>query len=389
MRYLMSAVLLLAPLACTGPPLHDAPEGDYDLAAVELVHLPEEVVVGGGVVFVTEVANRGADAIPPSTYRVDLHLDDERISFDYATSGLPPGASTVYSMAEGYHHFMPSEPGTYTYRWMLDKEDNLPETDETNNVIEGTIVVAEPAAEHDRLREAEEAVLDQLALVGRKVVEGRFPPELDPGPDSTHKELEWFTDLFDDVEVMVYPGDEYSNYLTSRKPASPKELATHRLAFGSTGATEWPELFVQYFDGEEWAREATSGFTRDNRVTMTFRMAHDKHAGTFSVLDRRMSYLFPDEMGWLGVSTHGAAGRGLIVNSVEEGSPAQEAGLEEGDTLLTLADKPIISPSQLDFLVSRMKPGTEIAFGLVRGGVRMEMAIRLGARPAQRPPGHA
>ena len=133
MRYLMLAVFLFAPSAYAAP-LEEAPEGNYDLVAVEVVHIPEEVAVGDGVVFVTHVANQSTDAIPPRTYRVDLYVDDERVSFDHGTGGLRPGGTSTYSMSEGYYHFEPTEPGTYTYRWILDKEDNLPETDETNNV---------------------------------------------------------------------------------------------------------------------------------------------------------------------------------------------------------------------------------------------------------------
>ena len=148
MRYLMLAVLLFAPLACAAPVLHRALEGNYDLVAVKLSITPEKVVVGDEVVFHQYLTNRGTDAIPPATYRVDLYVDGKRVTFDYGAAGLEPGQDNVYSMAEGYYHFKPTRPGTYTYRWILDKEDNLPETDETNNVIEGTIVVAERSAEH-------------------------------------------------------------------------------------------------------------------------------------------------------------------------------------------------------------------------------------------------
>ena len=51
MRYLMLAVFLFAPSAYAAP-LQEAPEGNYDLVAVEVVHIPEEVVVGDKVVFV-------------------------------------------------------------------------------------------------------------------------------------------------------------------------------------------------------------------------------------------------------------------------------------------------------------------------------------------------
>ena len=64
-----------------------------------------------------------------------------------------------------------------------------------------------------------------------------------------------------------------------------------------------------------------------------------------------------------------------------DSSPAQEAGFEQGDILLTLAGKPIASQSQLNFLLRRMKPGTEVAFGLVRNGVQMEKTVQLGTQP--------
>ena len=308
MRYLMLAVFLFAPFAYAAP-LQEAPEGNYDLVAVEVVHIPEEVVVGDKVVFVQHQANRGTDAIPPRTYRVDLYVDGERVSHDYGTGGLTPGGTSTYSKAEGYYHFKPTEPGTYTYRWVLDKEDNLPETDETNNVIEGTIVVAERSAEHDRLQAAKQALLDQLELIGRSMADGRYPPELELGPDSTHKELQWFTELFDDIGIKVYPRDEPLNYLTSLESDLPGEKATHRLAFRNMSASEWPELFVQYFDGKEWAKQATSEFGRDNQVTMTFRVARDEQTGTFRLLDLSgMKYRSPDERGWLGVQlTEGEA----------------------------------------------------------------------------------
>ena len=384
MRYLMLAVFLFAPLAYAAPGLQEAPEGNYDLVAVELVHIPENVVVGDEVVFVQHLANRGTDAIPGRTYRIDLYVDDERVSYNYSTRRFRPGGTSTYSKADGYYHFKPTEPGTYTYRWILDKEDNLPETDETNNVIEGTIVVTERSAEHDRRQAAKQALLDQLELIGENIVEGHYPPELELSPDSTHRELQWFTELFDEIGLKVQSGDYYSNYLTSLAFAPPGGRATHRLAFRNMSESEWPALFVQYFDGEEWAKQAISEFYRDNQVTVTFRVAHNEQTGTFRLLESsRVSYLSPDERGWLGVWL--AEGEsGAVIDRIEDSSPAQEAGFELGDILLTLAGKPIISPSQLDFLLRRMKPGTKVAFGLVRNGIQMEKTVQLGTQPELR-----
>ena len=105
--------------------------------------------------------------------------------------------------------------------------------------------------------------------------------------------------------------------------------------------SEWPALFVQYFDGQEWAKQATSDFYRDNQVTMIFRVAHDEQTGTFRLLDlfgSGMRYRSPDERSWLGVwLIEKEGGVGAVVHRIEDGSPAQEAGFEQGDILLTLA----------------------------------------------------
>ena len=379
MRYIVLAVFLFAPSACAAP-LKEAPEGNYDLVAVEVVHTPENVVVGDEVVFANHLTNQGTDAILPRTYRVDFYVDGERVSFDHGTGGLEPGGTSTYSKAEGYYHFKPTEPGTYTYRWVLDKEDNLPETDETNNVIEGTIVVAERSAEHDRL-------LGQLELLGKNMVDGHYPPELEFGPFSTHKELQWFTDLFGDIKVEVYSGDAPFESLTHRESAPPKEKAIYRLFFKYTGDSKWSELFVRYFDGQEWAKQATREFDGANKGEMTVKLAHDEQAGTFRIVSNGISSSRPNEMGWLGVQLtggkiEGGLDRGVIVHRVKDGSPAQEAGFEPGDILLTLAEKPIISQLQLGFLLDRIKPGTEVAFGLVRNDVKMEKTVQLGTQPA-------
>ena len=379
MRYLMLAVFLFALSACAAP-LQEAPEGNYDLVAVELVHTPENVVVGDEVVFVNHLTNQGTDAIPPRTYRVDFYVDGERVSFDNGTGGLEPGGTNTYSKAEGYYHFKPTEPGTYTYRWVLDKEDNLPETDETNNVIEGTIVVAERSAEHDKL-------LDQLELIGRNMADGRYSPELELGPFSTHKELQWFTELFDDIKVEVYSEDDPFESLTHRESSPPREKAIHRLFFKYTGDSKWSELFVRYFDGKEWAKQATREFDGANKVEMTVKLAHDEQAGTFRIVSNGISSSRPNEMGWFGVQLTGGEAEGgvdrtAVVHRVKDSSPAQEAGFEPGDILLTLAEKPIISRLQLGFLLDRIKPGTEVAFGLVRNGVQMEKTVQFGTQPA-------
>ena len=193
------------------------------------------------------MTNRGTDAIPPRTYRVYLYVDGECVSFNHGTGGLRPGGTSTSSKAEGYYHFKPTEPGTYTYRWVLDKRDNLPETDETNNVIEGTIVVAERSSEHDRLQAAKQALLDQLELIGKNMVEGSYPPELELSPRFNPPRVAVVHRFVRRHRIKVYSGDYYSNYLTSRAFAPSGGKATHRLAFRNISAREWPAFVRPVF----------------------------------------------------------------------------------------------------------------------------------------------
>jgi subtilase family serine protease len=125
-----------------------APPGDYDLAVSGISHVPAEVKAGDKVTFTYGVANLGKDGIPPGTYDVDFYVDGKRVSFDHRSSGLVPGADhgSTYSMAEGHHHWQPAKPGTYRYGLVLDEKNRLKESNEGNNLAEGTIEVKEQTA---------------------------------------------------------------------------------------------------------------------------------------------------------------------------------------------------------------------------------------------------
>lgn len=160
MRYTCYAVLLFSILSCqsTGR-IVSAPPGNYDLNAVGVIVEPEKIEVGNTVVFKAFYDNRGLTAIPKKSFHVELFVNGEREFFDYV-----PGPIKVYqadpakvyqepTSPEMLHYkimdstlwyqigFKPPEPGTYRYEFVLDRADDLRETNETNNVVEGTFVV--------------------------------------------------------------------------------------------------------------------------------------------------------------------------------------------------------------------------------------------------------
>ena len=70
--------------------------------------------------------------------------------------------------------------------------------------------------------------------------------------------------------------------------------------------------------------------------------------------------------------------KGVLVADVVKGSPAAEAGIQQGDVIVSIADKPVTDPSALQFLVSEIAPGTRTRIALVRGGKRMEVTAAIG-----------
>lgn len=72
---------------------------------------------------------------------------------------------------------------------------------------------------------------------------------------------------------------------------------------------------------------------------------------------------------------------GALVAQVLEGGPAAKGGLQVGDVILSLDDKPIIMSADLPHLVGALKPGTRAQLGVVREGARKKLPLTIGALP--------
>ncbi|HEY61943.1 MAG TPA: PDZ domain-containing protein, partial [Anaerolineae bacterium] len=77
-------------------------------------------------------------------------------------------------------------------------------------------------------------------------------------------------------------------------------------------------------------------------------------------------------MGWLE--------SGALVLKVEEGSPAQEAGLQVGDLIVRVNQEQINAEQNLGELLSRYKPGDEITLEIQRPGEedKVQVEVKLG-----------
>jgi serine protease Do len=67
-----------------------------------------------------------------------------------------------------------------------------------------------------------------------------------------------------------------------------------------------------------------------------------------------------------------------LVRGVEQGSPAEKAGLEPGDIILKFDGKPIEKSSDLPRMVGNTKPGTKSAIQVWRRGSLVDKQITVG-----------
>ena len=75
---------------------------------------------------------------------------------------------------------------------------------------------------------------------------------------------------------------------------------------------------------------------------------------------------------------------GAVVRYVEPGSPADEAGLEEGDVITAVDGRAVERNHPLDQLLQRYKPGDRVQITYWRGDQEHEVRVRLGEHPDEK-----
>lgn len=72
--------------------------------------------------------------------------------------------------------------------------------------------------------------------------------------------------------------------------------------------------------------------------------------------------------------------RGALVTNVFKDSPAEKAGVQSGDVILTWNNEPVRDPAHLRNMVAETAPGTEIRMTVKRDGEEKSFRIRVGNR---------
>ena len=89
------------------------------------------------------------------------------------------------------------------------------------------------------------------------------------------------------------------------------------------------------------------------------------------------------EHAYLGVSvTEADASAGVEVAEVRAGSPADTAGLEVGDVVVSVDGAEVSAPSELQAAIDDHTPGESLPLGILRDGESSRLTVRLGTRPA-------
>lgn len=98
-----------------------------------------------------------------------------------------------------------------------------------------------------------------------------------------------------------------------------------------------------------------------------------------------------DGGGWLGIYSQSLTpelregldyrGEGVLVNRVVENSPAERAGIEKGDVIVSVDQRAVESPDELASIVRSQGAGETVSIRIVRDGERRTLQARLSGRP--------
>jgi Do/DeqQ family serine protease len=71
--------------------------------------------------------------------------------------------------------------------------------------------------------------------------------------------------------------------------------------------------------------------------------------------------------------------RGVLINSVTPGGPAEKAGLKTGDVILQVNGKDVNDSNVLRNMIAQTAPGTSVTFMIQRNGQQQQMPVTLGS----------
>jgi serine protease Do len=76
--------------------------------------------------------------------------------------------------------------------------------------------------------------------------------------------------------------------------------------------------------------------------------------------------------------------KGVLIENVVEGSPAEKAGIQKGDVIVAVNDTAVAAPQELTRRIVGTAPGTRVQISLIRKGKPLQLPVELGRLPERR-----
>jgi len=73
-------------------------------------------------------------------------------------------------------------------------------------------------------------------------------------------------------------------------------------------------------------------------------------------------------------------GSGITISDVTAGSPAEQAGLKVGDTIVSVDGKPVKNGDELVSDIASRKPGSKVSIGFIRNGKKQDANVTVADR---------
>jgi S1-C subfamily serine protease len=91
----------------------------------------------------------------------------------------------------------------------------------------------------------------------------------------------------------------------------------------------------------------------------------------------------PREEAFLGVliEDRGDGGQGALIAEVEDGTPAEQAGIEDADVVIALDGEPVVGSAGLIAAIRDLEPGTDVEVTVMRDGEEHVLTATLTSRP--------
>jgi len=170
-------------------------------------------------------------------------------------------------------------------------------------------------------------------------------------------------------------------------------VKTLSIAIASMGVTfSMPSLalFAQDQTNQEQAEQQQTDQPREPRAQRRANRRQQDAALTPDIQqpDRKADQQAEGESAALGVIVGSCPGNAVCVRDTISGSPADEAGLREGDYILSVNEQQVTSPMKLKQVIEAMKASDKVTLRFWRDGREMTENVTLAAKAEQPPESH-